>query len=68
MRKNTPFWNVSRLQMTEPDTINHLTDFKDKIVDPVTKANYPWILHLVDRMNATWVNDKMLRYRWSIYR
>ena len=39
--------------MTDPNTINHLTDFKDKSVDPVTKANYPWILHLVNRMNAT---------------
>ncbi|KYM76177.1 putative glutamate receptor [Atta colombica] len=43
----------SCLVMTDPNTINHLTDFKDKSVDPVTKANYPWILHLVNRMNAT---------------
>nr|XP_012224408.1 PREDICTED: glutamate receptor U1-like [Linepithema humile] len=43
----------SCLVMTDPDTINHLTDFKDKTVDPVTKANYPWILHLANRMNAT---------------
>ncbi|KAL6264671.1 hypothetical protein P5V15_004771 [Pogonomyrmex californicus] len=43
----------SCLVMTEPNTINHLTDFKDKSIDPVTKANYPWILHLVNRMNAT---------------
>ncbi|XP_025073844.1 uncharacterized protein LOC105426276 [Pogonomyrmex barbatus] len=43
----------SCLVMTEPNTINHLTDFKDKSIDPVTKANYPWIIHLVNRMNAT---------------
>nr|XP_012224796.1 PREDICTED: glutamate receptor ionotropic, delta-2-like [Linepithema humile] len=43
----------SCLVMTDPDTINHLTDFKDKTVDPVTKVNYPWILHLTNRMNAT---------------
>ncbi|KYN07283.1 Glutamate receptor U1 [Cyphomyrmex costatus] len=43
----------SCLVMTDPNTINHLTDFKDKPIDPVTKANYPWILHLVNRMNAT---------------
>ncbi|XP_011343122.1 glutamate receptor ionotropic, delta-2 isoform X3 [Ooceraea biroi] len=43
----------SCLVMTDPNTINHLTDFKDKSMDPVTKANYPWILHLVNRMNAT---------------
>ncbi|KYQ54484.1 putative glutamate receptor, partial [Trachymyrmex zeteki] len=43
----------SCLVMTDPNTINHLTDFKDKSVDPVTKANYPWILHLVNRMNAS---------------
>jgi len=39
--------------MTDLDTINHLTDFEDKSVDPVTKANYPWLLHLANRMNAT---------------
>ncbi|XP_028050022.1 probable glutamate receptor [Monomorium pharaonis] len=43
----------SCLVVTNPNTINHLTDFKDKTVDPVTKANYPWILHIVNRMNAT---------------
>ncbi|XP_071629010.1 ionotropic receptor 75a-like isoform X1 [Temnothorax longispinosus] len=43
----------SCLVMTDPNTVNHLTDFKDKTIDPVTKANYPWILHLVNRMNAT---------------
>lgn len=47
--------SLFRLQMTDPNTINHLTDFKDKLIDPITKVNYPWILHLVDRMNATWV-------------
>ncbi|KYN40325.1 Glutamate receptor U1 [Trachymyrmex septentrionalis] len=43
----------SCIAVTNPNTINHLTDFKDKSVDPATKANYPWILHLVNRMNAT---------------
>ncbi|XP_011862474.1 PREDICTED: probable glutamate receptor [Vollenhovia emeryi] len=43
----------SCLVMTDPNTKNHLTDFEDKAIDPVTKANYPWILHLVNRMNAT---------------
>ncbi|XP_011700362.1 PREDICTED: glutamate receptor ionotropic, delta-1-like [Wasmannia auropunctata] len=43
----------SCLVMTDPNTINHLTDFKDKAIDPVTKVTYPWILHLVKRMNAT---------------
>lgn len=40
-------------QITNPDTINHLTDFEDITVDTVTKANYPWVVHLVNRMNAT---------------
>lgn len=39
--------------MTNPDTINHLTDFKYKTIDPITKVNYIWVLHLVNRMNAT---------------
>ncbi|XP_076670960.1 ionotropic receptor 75a-like [Andrena cerasifolii] len=43
----------SCLVMTDPDTINHLTDYENKHIDPITKANYPWILNIVDRMNAT---------------
>ncbi|GAB1861159.1 Glutamate receptor U1 [Camponotus japonicus] len=43
----------SALVMTDPNTINHLTDFEDKSIDPVTKVGYPWMLHLVNRMNAT---------------
>lgn len=39
--------------MTDPDTINHLTDYENKHIDPVTKANYPWIMHIANRMNAT---------------
>lgn len=39
--------------MQNPDTINHLTDFKYKTIDPITKANYIWVVHLVNRMNAT---------------
>ncbi|XP_018053495.1 PREDICTED: glutamate receptor-like [Atta colombica] len=43
----------SCLVMTDPNTINHLTDFKYNMIDPVTKVNYIWILHLINRMNAT---------------
>ncbi|XP_044003996.1 glutamate receptor ionotropic, kainate 2-like, partial [Aphidius gifuensis] len=49
--KKTPL--KSCLVMTNPDTLNHLTDYKNKLVDAVTKANYPWIIHLVNRINAT---------------
>ncbi|XP_039304044.1 glutamate receptor U1 isoform X2 [Solenopsis invicta] len=40
-------------QITNPDTINHLTDFEYNTIDPITKANYIWLVHLVSRMNAT---------------
>ncbi|XP_043594833.1 glutamate receptor ionotropic, delta-1-like isoform X2 [Bombus pyrosoma] len=40
-------------EMTDPDTINHLTDYENKHIDAVTKANYPWMLHIASRMNAT---------------
>ncbi|XP_076634541.1 ionotropic receptor 75a-like [Colletes latitarsis] len=43
----------SCLVMTDPDTINHLTDYENKHIDPITKANYPWVLNMVERMNAT---------------
>ncbi|KAK9297429.1 hypothetical protein QLX08_008858 [Tetragonisca angustula] len=43
----------SCLVMTDPDTINHLTDYENKHIDPITKANYPWVLHIASRMNAT---------------
>nr|AZQ24990.1 ionotropic receptor [Aphidius gifuensis] len=43
----------SCLVVTNPDTLNHLTDAKDKFVDTITKVNYPWILHIVNRINAT---------------
>jgi len=43
----------SFLQMTNPDTINHLTDFKFNTIDPITKVNYIRVLYLVSRMNAT---------------
>jgi len=52
-RKDIFFQILLQLQITDPETMNHLTDFKDKTIDPVTKTNYPWILHLVNRMNAT---------------
>ena len=45
---------ILQLQISEnPDTINHLTDFKDIYVDTVTKAGYVPVIHIVDRMNAT---------------
>nr|QNL15110.1 ionotropic receptor 75u [Aulacocentrum confusum] len=43
----------SCLVMTDLDTLNHLSDYKDKQIDAVTKANYIWVQHLVNRMNAT---------------
>ncbi|KOX79272.1 Glutamate receptor U1 [Melipona quadrifasciata] len=43
----------SCLVMTDPDTINHLTDYENKHIDPITKVNYPWVLHIANRMNAT---------------
>ncbi|XP_050580162.1 uncharacterized protein LOC126917392 isoform X2 [Bombus affinis] len=43
----------SCLVMTDPDTINHLTDYENKHIDAVTKANYPWMLHIASRTNAT---------------
>ncbi|XP_015595979.1 probable glutamate receptor isoform X3 [Cephus cinctus] len=48
---NTPL--KSCLVVTDPDTINHLTDYQDKHSDTITKTNYPWIMHLVRMMNAT---------------
>nr|XP_012151217.1 PREDICTED: glutamate receptor ionotropic, delta-1-like [Megachile rotundata] len=41
------------LVMGDPDTINHLTDFEHKHVDAVTKSNYPWLMHIVNRLNVT---------------
>ncbi|KAG8034284.1 hypothetical protein G9C98_001368 [Cotesia typhae] len=41
------------LVLVNPDTLNHLTDYKDKRIDAVTKANYIWMMHLVNRINAT---------------
>ncbi|XP_046427591.1 uncharacterized protein LOC124183304 isoform X3 [Neodiprion fabricii] len=43
----------SCLVITDPDSINHLTDFEDRHIDTVAKVNYPWILSLVEIMNAT---------------
>ncbi|XP_072743848.1 uncharacterized protein [Anoplolepis gracilipes] len=43
----------SALVITDPNTINHLTDFKHKSIDPVAKAGYPSVIHLANRMNAT---------------
>ncbi|THK32890.1 ionotropic receptor 75a [Diachasma alloeum] len=41
------------LVMTDLNTINHLTDYQDKLIDAVTKASYMWIVYLSERMNAT---------------
>ncbi|CAL1685011.1 unnamed protein product [Lasius platythorax] len=43
----------SAMVILNPDSLNHLTDFKDKAADPVSKASYAWVLHLINRMNAT---------------
>ncbi|KAK0165908.1 hypothetical protein PV328_004386 [Microctonus aethiopoides] len=53
----------SCLVMTDPDTLNHLTDYKDKLVDAVTKANYVWLQLIAERMNVT-VNFT-LRNTWG---
>ncbi|XP_063975807.1 uncharacterized protein LOC135161814 [Diachasmimorpha longicaudata] len=41
------------LVMTDLNTLNHLTDYQDKLIDAVTKASYMWIVYLAERMNAT---------------
>ncbi|XP_029171879.1 probable glutamate receptor [Nylanderia fulva] len=43
----------SAVVITNPNTRNHLTDFKDKSIDAPTKAGYPYIFYLTKRMNAT---------------
>ncbi|XP_032690856.1 protein PTHB1-like [Odontomachus brunneus] len=43
----------SSIVLTNPDTINHLTDYENKHIDSITRINYIWILHLANRMNAT---------------
>ncbi|XP_076290416.1 ionotropic receptor 75a-like [Lasioglossum baleicum] len=43
----------SCIVITDPDTINHLTDYGNKHIDAVTKANYHWLLIMMARMNAT---------------
>ncbi|CAL1685009.1 unnamed protein product [Lasius platythorax] len=43
----------SAVVITNPNSVNHLTDFKDKSIDPVSKAGYPSVIHLANRMNAT---------------
>ncbi|XP_076222960.1 ionotropic receptor 75a-like isoform X2 [Nomia melanderi] len=43
----------SCLVITNPDTINHLTDYENQHIDAITKANYPWMLIMARRMNAT---------------
>ncbi|XP_011501319.1 PREDICTED: uncharacterized protein LOC105364971 [Ceratosolen solmsi marchali] len=43
----------SSIVVTNPNTINHLTDYHDKHVDTITKCNYVWLHHITDAMNAT---------------
>ncbi|XP_072744979.1 glutamate receptor ionotropic, kainate 5-like isoform X2 [Anoplolepis gracilipes] len=43
----------SAIVIINPESANHLTDYKNVNKDPVTKINYPWLLHLINRMNAT---------------
>ncbi|XP_031783663.1 glutamate receptor ionotropic, delta-2 isoform X1 [Nasonia vitripennis] len=43
----------SSIVVTNPDTLNHLTDYRDEHVDTITKCNYVWLHHLVAAMNAT---------------
>ncbi|XP_011862464.1 PREDICTED: glutamate receptor ionotropic, kainate 5-like isoform X2 [Vollenhovia emeryi] len=43
----------SCLVMSYPDTMNHLTDFMHNTLDPMTKVNYIWVHHLMNRINAT---------------
>ncbi|XP_012270313.1 glutamate receptor ionotropic, delta-2 [Orussus abietinus] len=45
--------SVFILQITNPDTIHHLTDYHDKHIDTITKANYPLVMHMIGAMNAT---------------
>nr|QNH68025.1 ionotropic receptor 1 [Apriona germarii] len=41
------------LVITNKDTLNHLTDKKDKHIDSITKVNYVLVEHLKDVVNAT---------------
>nr|QGW50296.1 ionotropic receptor 75p [Chouioia cunea] len=43
----------SSIVVTNPDTLNHLTDYHDKHVDTITKCNFVWLHQLIDAMNAT---------------
>ncbi|XP_046744265.1 probable glutamate receptor [Diprion similis] len=43
----------SCLVIADPDSINHLTDFENRHIDTIAKVNYPWVLFLVEIMNAT---------------
>ncbi|XP_072743875.1 probable glutamate receptor [Anoplolepis gracilipes] len=43
----------SAILIMNPETVNELTDCKDKTKDMLTKINYPWLFHLINRMNAT---------------
>ncbi|XP_016839636.1 glutamate receptor 2 isoform X1 [Nasonia vitripennis] len=43
----------SCLVITDPNTIHHLDDYHDKHIDTITKCNYPWVLILMNMLNAT---------------
>ncbi|XP_055678016.1 glutamate receptor 1-like [Lutzomyia longipalpis] len=44
---------TASIVITNPDTENHLDDYKDKHVDPTTKVNYKTTNILIDMLNAT---------------
>ncbi|XP_031624941.1 glutamate receptor ionotropic, delta-2-like [Contarinia nasturtii] len=39
--------------LTHNDSINHLTDYRDRLIDSPSKAAYPVCVHLVAAMNGT---------------
>ncbi|XP_029171786.1 uncharacterized protein LOC114941093 [Nylanderia fulva] len=44
---------TSAIVVYNPDTLNHLTDYQNPHIDPVTKVTYMWVTYLINRMNAT---------------
>ncbi|XP_072743877.1 probable glutamate receptor [Anoplolepis gracilipes] len=43
----------SAILIQYPETVNDLTGYKDVNKNPVAKISYPWLLHLINQMNAT---------------
>ncbi|XP_049825058.1 glutamate receptor 1-like [Aethina tumida] len=48
-----------------PDTLNHLDDYREKHIDSITKNNYILTNHLIETMNATIVPT--YRSSWGYY-